>query len=182
MQVCSLSSLPFSSSLKAAAAPLPIESLTAPGLAAAIKEVAGSSSIKKAAESLKQGLVDHNGAASCANLLRRILHAFVVSRVFETRHIGRAVTEHDAQESMRIVVVTNPAGAKHLRDFAFAHVRQQHLKFFIDQRRFHAKCVCPHGLHRQRDALLNVGGVVTNFDLRWIVVAVTGLTIQSARG
>jgi hypothetical protein len=58
----------------AAAAPLPIESLTAPGLAAAIKEVAGSSSIKKAAESLKQGLVDHNGAASCANLLRRILH------------------------------------------------------------------------------------------------------------
>jgi hypothetical protein len=48
--------------------------LTAPGLAAAIKEVAGSSSIKKAAESLKQGLVDHNGAASCANLLRRILH------------------------------------------------------------------------------------------------------------
>jgi hypothetical protein len=57
----------------AAARPLPIESLTASGLAAAIKEVASSPSIKKAAESLKQGLVDHNGAASCANLLRRIM-------------------------------------------------------------------------------------------------------------
>jgi hypothetical protein len=61
-------------SIGAAAQPLPIESLTAPALAAAIKEVACSASIKKAAESLKQGLVDHNGAASCANLLRRILH------------------------------------------------------------------------------------------------------------
>jgi hypothetical protein len=53
--------------------PLPIESLSASGLATAIKEVASNSSIKKAAESLKQGLVDHNGAASCANLLRRIM-------------------------------------------------------------------------------------------------------------
>ena len=57
----------------AAARPLPIENLTAPGLAAAIKDVASSSSIKKAAESLKQGLVDHNGAGACANLLRRIM-------------------------------------------------------------------------------------------------------------
>ena len=57
----------------AAARPLPIESLSASGLATAIKEVASNSSIKKAAESLKQGLVDHNGAASCANLLRRIM-------------------------------------------------------------------------------------------------------------
>lgn len=53
--------------------PLPVESLTSSALAAAIKEVASSASIKKAAESLKQGLVDHNGAASCANLLRRIM-------------------------------------------------------------------------------------------------------------
>jgi hypothetical protein len=57
----------------AAVRPLPVESLTSSSLAAAIKEVASSASIKKAAESLKQGLVDHNGAASCANLLRRIM-------------------------------------------------------------------------------------------------------------
>jgi UDP:flavonoid glycosyltransferase YjiC (YdhE family) len=57
----------------AAARPLPVENLTALSLAAAIKDVASSSSIKKAAESLKQGLVDHNGAGACANLLRRIV-------------------------------------------------------------------------------------------------------------
>ena len=40
---------------------------------------------------------------------------------------------------MRIVIVTNPAGTKHLRNLGLPHVGEQDLELFVDQRRLDAE-------------------------------------------
>jgi len=127
------------------------------------------------------GLFEIEAAVIEVHLSRRTLHQGVKLVALVARHVRRVVTFEDLEEPVCIVVVANPAGAKHLRDVPTTDIRYQDLEFFVDQRRLNAEHVQPHGLNGHGRPALRVRRVVTQFDSERIVFAVPRFLVQVPR-
>nr|CAI0339477.1 hypothetical protein SHINE37_43331 [Rhizobiaceae bacterium] len=128
-------------------------------------------------------LVQHLGAHCRVPLLVRLLHERVILDIVELAIVeGLVGADAERQEVLRIRVVGDPAGTRHVERATFLQVGVVRGDVEVHHRDVRAEGVLPHVGNGRRHALVVRVGVVADLDLqRLAALAVAGLLHQLER-
>jgi hypothetical protein len=112
------------------------------------------------------GIFEQRTPLAGVDLIRGAGQQIIVSRIGVARQIDAEAALQHLQESIGIVVIGQPARAKHLGDIAAIDILQQYLELFGTQGRVDTQRLLPHPGDRDRDAAVQFVAVVAQFDGR----------------